>query len=126
MDFYIQKNSTLPRLKVKFFVSDETNYESFSDLIKTASVTFSMKNLSNNKYVASNSPASIVSKSIGDDIFSNLYEYFIVYEFQLKDTKNTGSYIGEFNITFNNNSCDNLIVPIQQRLYIYVQDSFSN
>lgn len=126
MDFFIQKNSTLPKLKCKFYISDETNYESFSNLIKTANATFSLKDVSNNSYKIANKPATIESKFIGDNEFSDLYEYFLVYNFDAHNTNKTGTFIGEFNITFNSNPCDNLIVPIKENLYIHIQDSFTN
>jgi hypothetical protein len=126
MDFYINKNSTLPHLKVKIFSSDVTDYESFNKLIKTARVTFSMKNLSNNVYKIAAKPCSIVAKNVGVDEFSDVMEYYIVYEWSGNDTKNTGSYIGEFNITFKNNTCDNLVVPIKEKLYVFIGDSFAN
>jgi hypothetical protein len=126
MDFYINKNSTLPHLKVKIFSSNEGEYETLTKLIKTAKVTFSMKNLTNNVYKIASKNCEVVAKHVGVDSFSDIYEHYIVYEWSGKDTNTTGSYIGEFNITFKNQSCENLVVPIREPLYIFIQDSFAN
>jgi hypothetical protein len=125
MDFYINKNSTLPHLKVKIQTTDSTNYEDLTKLIKTAKVTFSMKNLANNVYKIASRNADIVVRHVGVDEFSDIMEYYIVYEWTGKDTNTTGSYIGEFNITFKNNVCENLVVPIREPLYIFIQDSLN-
>jgi hypothetical protein len=125
MDFYINKNSTLPHLKVKIQTTDLTSYEDFNKLIKTAKVTFSMKNLANNVYKIASKNCEVVAKHVGIDSFSDIYEYYIVYEWSGNDTKNTGSYIAEFNITFKNQPCESLIVPIREELFIHVMDSFA-
>ena len=123
MDFYINRGSSLPHIKVKIFTGDEIDYESFNKLIKTARATFSMKNLSNNVYKIAGKPCDIIAKHVGTDSFSDIYEYYIVYEFSKTDTSKTGSYIGEFNIIFKNQPCSNLIVPIREELFVHVQDS---
>mgnify|MGYP000905278963 CR=1 FL=1 len=115
MDFYINKNSTLPHLKVKIQTTDLTSYEDFNKLIKTAKVTFSMKNLANNVYKIASKPCQVVAKHVGIDSFSDIYEYYIVYEWSGNDTKNTGSFIGEFNITFKNQPCESLVLPIKEK-----------
>ena len=51
MDFYINRGSTLPHLKVKIFSTDNTEFETLSKVIKTAKVTFSLKNITNNVYL---------------------------------------------------------------------------
>lgn len=125
MDFYINKNSSLPHLKVKIFTGNEIDFESYNKLIKTAKVTFSMKNLSNNVYKIAGKPCDIIAKHVGVDSFSDIYEYYIVYEWSSKDTSKTGTYIAEFNITFKNQPCESLIVPIREELFIHVMDSFA-
>lgn len=125
MDFYINKNSTLPHLKVKIFSSDNTEFETLSKVIKTAKATFSLKSLNNNVYKIASKPCQIVARHVGVDSFSDIYEYYIVYEWSGKDTNTTGSFIGEFNITFKDNICENLVVPIREKLYVIIQDSLN-
>lgn len=125
MDFYINRGSTLPHLKVKIFSTDNTEFETLSKVIKTAKVTFSLKNITNNVYKIASKNCEVVAKHVGVDSFSDIYEYYIVYEFSKKDTNTTGTYIGEFNITFKDNICSTLIVPIKEDLFIHIMDSLN-
>lgn len=125
MDFYINRGSSLPHLKVKIFSSDNTEFETLSKVIKTAKVTFSMKNLSNNVYKIASKRCEIQCRHTGSDEFSDIMEYYILYEWGQKDVNTTGTYIGEFNITFKNQSCENLVVPIREKLYVIIQDSLN-
>lgn len=128
MDFLIKQNSTLPILTMKVIENNDFNGEDFKNMFNNATVTFSMIDADSGKYIIANKAGGIIkvpNKTVGcgdnDDII-------IFYEWLEKNTKNAGVFIGEFTINFfDNEGNDNgiLKVPIKERLYIHIQESFS-
>lgn len=51
-------------------------------------------------------------------------EYYLGYEFDLKDTNVAGVFKAEFKVDFLDNG-ESLIVPIREDLYVTVLDSFT-
>lgn len=126
MDFYIAKGANLPKLKMKLISDGVTDYQKFNELLNNACATFSMVNIENGIYKLANVEADIVVNTI-QNTNDVRYEYFIEYQWKGdKDTNKTGSYIAEFKIDFfGDNTCESLIVPISEKLYIHVQDSIT-
>lgn len=114
-EFYINKDATLPYLKMELINDGRNDYNSFYDLIQSGTtITFSMVNSDTGAIKIANRLAYLSPK---EDVCGD--EYFIVYKWDPRDTKLKGKFNGKFTITFNNG--DKLIVPIQDELVVYVQ-----
>lgn len=118
-EFYINKNSTLPYLKMDLINNGVFDYNKFYELIQNSKITFSMVNAENGVTKISNAEATIQPKEGCSDA------YFICYKWNIRDTKIKGKYLGKFTITFGsldpNYKDQKLIVPIQEELVIYIQ-----
>jgi hypothetical protein len=64
-------------------------------------------------------PAGFVEKTQMDP--NAEYEYYVYYQFTPNDTRKVGRYEGQFLLR---NSDGTLILPIREKLYINVQESF--
>jgi hypothetical protein len=64
-------------------------------------------------------PAGFVSKTFDDP--NSPTEYYIYYKFTNTDTNKVGKFNGQFLIK---NDDGNLILPIQEKLFIFIQESF--
>jgi hypothetical protein len=118
MDFFITKNSTLPILTMALIKDGRFDYQKLNDKLEYASITFSMRDVNNNKLVIGNKPGGIIATNIGQ-----LTDYYIIYKWSNNDTIREGRYEGQFDITFSDDG-SKLIVPIREQLYINVLDSF--
>lgn len=111
MDFFLNKNSTLPELILELIKTNDVDYETFFEELQTSDITFDMVNVDTNipKIIKSNAHYHLM----GDD------EYAIGYKFNPKDVDTAGTFLCKFTIKFDDG--DNLIVPIKERLYIHIQ-----
>ena len=121
MNFYIKKNSELPLLTMELIFDGRNDFRHFYELIQNADITFSMYNTENNIKKISCRPAEIVKKVVPCENLTSQEQYYIVYKWREKDTKYSGSYIGEFKIDFLDGT-GTLIAPIQEKLHIYIID----
>ena len=119
MDFFIKKNATLPVLKLQVVKDGRSEYNNFMELLETSSIFFSMVNIETGIPKIMSRPAGFVSKTFDDP--NTPTEYYIYYQFTSSDTNVTGRYEGQFLIK---NDDGNLILPIQERLFLNVQESF--
>lgn len=119
MNFYIKKNATLPVLKLQVVKDGRSDYNNFMDLLEVSSIFFSMVDIETGIPKISSKPAGIVEKTFIDPNAEP--EYYIYYQFSNKDTSRVGRYEGQFMIK---NSDGVLIVPIREKLYIDIQESF--
>ena len=79
-----------------------------------------MTDVSNGKKVVGNKPATcFVKKNL---LNPSQEEYLIGYNFNQRDTKVPGIYLGQFFINFQDGG-GTLIVPIQEELFIHVLDT---
>lgn len=117
MDFFINKNSTLPILKLELVKDGRNDYKKFYEMVQNSNITFCMTELSTGIKRIGNKKALCIVKESTDDSVDE--EYYIGYKFTEKDTKKAGSFIGEFTIEFLDDS-GILIVPIREELYIHV------
>lgn len=117
MDFMINKNSTLPIMKLDVIQDGRNNMSKIYELIQNSNVFFSMSDIETGVKVIGKKPAIFLPKDsgCGND------EYYIGYQFSEKETKKPGTYVGQFLIEFLDNS-GTLIVPIRERLLIHVLD----
>jgi hypothetical protein len=119
MEFYIKKNATLPLLKLQVAKDGRSDYNKFMDLIEVSSLFFSMVDIETGIPKISSRPAGFVEKVFIDQNAEP--EYYIYYQFSNRDTSKVGRFEGQFMLR----SPDGvLILPIREKLYINVQDSF--
>jgi hypothetical protein len=119
MNFIIRKNSTLPLLKLQVANDGRGDYKNLMDFIETSTIYFSMHDIETGV-------PKIIYGSAGfvDKIFltpNSDPEYYIYYQFTSKDTNRVGRYEGQFMLR---GSDGVLILPIREKLYINVQESY--
>lgn len=119
MEFFINKNATLPVLKMQVVKDGRSDYHSFMNLIEKSGIFFSMVNVETGIPKITSKAAGFVSKMFDDP--NTPTEYYIFYKFTKKDTQKTGRYEGQFILK---NDEGDLIVPIREKLYINVNESF--
>ena len=119
MEFHINKNSTLPVLKLELIKDGRNDFDKFYEKVENSTVTFTMIDVITGVIKIGKTPATfeqVLPKSdcVGD-------EYYITYHFPAKHTAVAGRFLGRFEITFLDGS-GNLIVPIREELYINILD----
>lgn len=119
MEFFIKKNATLPVLKLQVVKDGRSEYNSFMKTIELSSIFFSMVNVETGIPKISSRPAGFVEKTFLDPNAEP--EYYIYYQFGNMDTNTVGRYEGQFMLR---NDDGVLILPIREKLYITIQDSF--
>jgi hypothetical protein len=117
MEFFIQKGSTLPLLKMQIVKDGRTDYSGITYLIETSNITFSMIDTETGIPKILSNPAGFVSKTFISPIFTP--EYYIYYKFSAKETNRVGRYEGQFLLK---NDSGTLIVPIREPLFINIVD----
>jgi len=119
MDFFIKKNATLPVLKLQVVKDGRSDYDNFMKTIELSAIFFSMVDADTGIPKISSKPAGFVEKTFIDPNAEP--EYYIYYQLTPKDTNRVGKYEGQFMLR---NDDGVLILPIREKLHIYVQDSF--
>ena len=122
MEFFINKDSNLPPLKMELINDGRNDFRMFFEKIQNATIKFNMWDVKNNVKRIANSPASIELKCEDCDIGGDSPKYYIVYNWSDRDTKKPGKYNGEFVIEFLDGT-GTLIAPIRDKLFINVLDS---
>lgn len=120
MDFYINKNATLPILKMELINDGRNENGNFYDIFQNSEITFCMTDANTGIKKIGNKKALCILKEPSDSC--NGEEYYIGYKFTERETKKPAMYYGSFTITFNDGS-GRLIVPIKDELYIHVVDN---
>jgi hypothetical protein len=119
MDFFIKKNATLPVLKLQVVKDGRSDYNSFMNTIELSAIFFSMVDIESGVPKISSRPAGFVEKTFLDPNAEP--EYYIYYQFTPTDTNRVGRYEGQFMLR---NDDGVLILPIREKLFINVQESF--
>ena len=117
-EFYINKDATLPLLKMELINDGRYDFDKFYEFIQNSTITFSMTNTETGvvKIANNSSGVSLQPKDTCND------EYYICYKWNERDTKIKGKYNGKFTITFSEIfGGGKLIVPVQDELIIYIQ-----
>ena len=120
--FFIKKNSTLPILKMKVVNDGRFDYKKIFDRLENAAVTFSMVDEKGRPRVYNQQGLLISVDKINcpeDE------EFYIGYQFKLKDTKKVGCYKAEFRLDFLDDGAT-AVFPIREDLYVNVVDSITN
>jgi hypothetical protein len=119
MEFFIKRNATLPLLKLAIIKNGRSDYNNFMELLETSTIFFSMVNVETGIPKIISKPAGFVEKTFIDPNAEP--EYYIYYQFTNTDTNLIGKYEGQFLVKTDDG---NLILPIREKLFIYVQESF--
>lgn len=119
MEFFISKNSTLPLLKMQVVQDGRSDFQNFSELISTSKILFSMNDVYTGRPKISSKRAGFVHKTFVNP--DTPVEYYIYYQFTKRDTNTVSRYEGQFLLS---NEQGVLILPLRERLFINVQDSF--
>ncbi len=119
MEFHINKNSTLPKLKLELIRDGRNDFQKFHDKVQNANITFTMTDVITGVKKIAKRPAGIeqvvpVSDCVGD-------EFYLVYQFNKKETGVAARYVAQFEIDFLDGS-GTLIVPIREELFVNVLD----
>ena len=122
MEFFINKNSTLPKLKMELVNDGRNDFREFYEKVQNATIKFTMYDVETKIKKIANSDATIQLKDPNCSIGGDKPEYYIVYQFSVNDTKKVGRYSGQFTITFLDGT-GTLIAPIRDDLYINVLDN---
>ena len=117
MDFSINKNSTLPLLKMAVIQDGRNDFQKIYELIQNSTVVFTMTDVVTGVKRIGRRPA-YYSLSQG----CSIDEYLLTFHFTKKDTAIPGRYVGQFDITFLDGT-GTLIVPIKENLYINILDA---
>ena len=118
MEFNINKNGTLPLLKMQVVDDGRDEFDSFMSFIETSTIYFSMIDVETGSYKIHLEPAGFVEKT---QIEPNAKtEYYIYYKFPKKYTSKVGRFEGEFVLK---NTDGTLILPIREKLYINIGES---
>ena len=120
MNYYINKNATLPRLKMELINDGRNDYGKFHDKLQNATITFCMTDTNTGvKRIGNKSGLCILKEPTSDCVGE---EYFIGYQFTAKETRKAGTFVGDFTIVFNDGS-GKLIVPIKDELFIHILEN---
>lgn len=119
MNFFIKQGATLPVLKMQVVQDGRSDYQNFSELIATSKILFSMVDVKTGIPKISSKRAGFVHKTFVNPDTPD--EYYIYYQFTSRDTNTVGLYEGQFLLS---NEQGVLILPLRERLFINVQDSF--
>ena len=124
-EFFINKNSILPSLRMEIINDGRYSFWKFHEAIQNAVVTFSMKNVDTDILKISKAPCEIVLSEDG----GCEEKYIIQYKWKKRDTNEIGKFKGWFNIDFLDDISQYgveypsglLVAPISEDLYIYIK-----
>ena len=121
--FYIRQNSTLPTLRMELIEDGRHDFRKFYESVQNCTITFTMVNVDKKKKKIAKAPCYIKLKE--DD--GCVDKYVICYDWKPRDTKETGTFKGTFELTFGEIKSDeteyptgNLNIPIREELTIVI------
>lgn len=117
MEFFINKNATLPVLKLELIQDGRNDFQRFYEAVQNANIYFTMADvITGVKRIAKKETTIELvtpqTNCVGD-------EYYLIYQFTERDTAVAGRYVGQFTIEFLDGS-GTLIAPIREELFINV------
>jgi len=123
-EFYINKNSLLPIIRIELIEDGRHDYNKFHELIQNSNITFTMVNRETGVTKIAKAPCYIKARENGGCV----EQYVICYDWKKRDVNEEGNYIGKFDIEFGevkNDEYDyptgNLIMPIREELLIVIK-----
>lgn len=117
MEWFIKKNATLPKLRVKVIKDGRSDFHKQYDELSGSTLFFSMIDAETSIPKISTKNAQVITETSAN----GQIEYYLEFQFTKHNTKKEGRYIGEFMIK---NSDGVILLPINEKLYINVIDSF--
>ena len=117
MEFHINKNATLPKLKLELIKDGRNDFNKFHDKIQNANITFTMTDVVTGVKKIACKTAGIEEVLPKNNCICE--EYYLVYQFTQKETSVAGRYAAQFEIDFLDGS-GTLIVPIREELFVNV------
>ena len=127
IEFFINRKSVNPVLRMELILDGRYDYKKslIDNAIQDSDVTFTMKNHETGVYKIIDAKANV--RLANDDSCEE--KYILEYEWKERDTRYPGIFDGQFEIKFNGNIKEdgvtypsgNLIVPIQEKLRIYIK-----
>lgn len=118
MEFSINKNATLPILKMELVNDGRNDFSEFHEKIQNADITFTMTDVVTGVKRIAKKPTNI-EQILPETCVGP--EFYVVYQFTEKDTNQAGRFVGQFIIDFLDDS-GKLIVPIVEELFINIID----
>lgn len=118
MNFYINKNATLPILKMELILDGRHDFRNFHEKIQNSNIYFSMTNIEDGFKKLCRRPALCIMRP---DACNEEEEYYLAYQFSERETNKAGIYQAQFEIDFLDGS-GTLIVPIREELKVMVLD----
>lgn len=119
MEFFINKQATLPVLKLELIQDGRNDFNRFFELIQNANIYFTMTDVVTGiKRIAKRSADTQLVLPQSDCVGE---QYYITYTFNERETSTSGRYLGQFSIEFLDGT-GTLIVPIRENLYVNVLD----
>lgn len=119
MEFFINKNSTLPVLKLELINDGRNDFHKFYEMVQNANIYFTMSDvITGVKRIAKKETGIQLVLPQSDCVGE---EYYLVYQFTEKETSIAGRYAAQFTIEFLDGS-GTLIVPIREELFVNVLD----
>jgi hypothetical protein len=123
-EFYINKDSLLPILRMELIEDGRHDFNKFHELIQSASIVFTMINRETGVTKIAKAPAYIKAREDGGCV----EQYVICYDWKKRDVNEKGTFEGRFDIQFGevkNDEYDypkgNLIMPIREDLLITIK-----
>lgn len=117
MEFFINKNATLNKLKLELIKDGRNDFNKFHEKIQNANVTFTMTDTVTGVKKIACKQANVEEVIPNNNCLCE--EFYLTYQFTTKDTSVAGRYVGKFEIDFLDGS-GTLIVPIREELFINV------
>ena len=118
MNFNINKNATLPILKLELIQDGRNDFNRFYDAVQNANIYFTMTDVVTGvKRIAKKETGLqvvIPESCVGE-------EFYLIYNFTERDTAVAGRYVAQFTLEFLDGS-GTLIVPIRETLYVNILD----
>jgi hypothetical protein len=116
MEFSINKNSTLPVLKLELIQDGRNDFQKFHEKVQNANIYFTMTDVITGVKRIAKKPTGIEqvepTNCVGD-------EFYLTYQFTERDSSVAGRYVGQFEIDFLDGT-GTLIVPIREELFINI------
>ncbi len=117
MEFFINKQSTLPVLKLELIQDGRNDFHRFFELIQNANIYFTMSDVITGAKRIAKRPAGTQLVLPQSDCVGE--EYYITYKFNERETASAGRYVAKFTIDFLDGT-GTLIVPIRESLYVNI------
>lgn len=117
MEFSINKNSTLPVLKLELIQDGRNDFNKFHEKIQNANIYFSMTDVVTGVKRIAKKLTGIQQVEPATDCVGD--EFYIIYQFTERDTAVGGRYVGQFEIDFLDGT-GTLLAPIREELFINI------